>query len=149
VTGWQCAGWYIPISPTNDNIITGLTKIAMPFIQPMSYYPKHFPVDSIYMTSSASLRRLLTLPLQPFPPSPQPILPQLDNLLLDLISFIRYPRLLLWSWPEIQMSNILFVEIGMAKVIHCTDREHDVHAKFEDFEVWTCHCLEWKRNCWI
>jgi hypothetical protein len=57
------------------------------------------------------------------------------------------------------MSNILVVEIGMAKVIHCTDGEHDVHAKltlviqkgydFEDFEVWTCHCVEWKWNCWI
>jgi hypothetical protein len=29
------------------------------------------------------------------------------------------------------MSNILVVEIGMAKVVHCAYGEHHVHAKLE------------------
>jgi hypothetical protein len=108
------------------------------------------------------LRRILsTLLLQSLFPSLQSLLPQLGNLLLDFMTLIRYTRLLIRLWPEIQlpispkdkksyMSDILIVKVGMAKVVHCTDGEHHVHPKltsvgcqmgcdFEYFEVWACH----------
>lgn len=48
------------------------------------------------------------------------------------------------------VSNVLVVKVGMAKVVHCTDRQHDIHPELgsvvkdgwadpEYLQVWSCH----------
>ena len=61
------------------------------------------------------------------------------------MSLERDTRLFFRFRPELQllsaqaygvtnMSNILVVKVGMAKVVHCTDRQHDIHPELESVE---------------